>query len=453
MASVKNMTSGSPFRLLISFALPLMLGNLFQQLYTIADAAIVGQVLGVPGIAAIGATEWTIWTVLGIVAGFTQGFSIQLSQDFGAGRHHDLRKAVFNSAFLTVLCAALLLVTGLCFSNGILTLLNTPDAVRADSAIYLRIILLGLPFSAAYNLLAAILRSLGDSKTPLMAMVIATVINIGLDLLFVPVLRMGVAGAALATILAQLLSGIFCFLKIRTLEVLRFEEQDRRLCGSLQGKLLGLGMPLAFQFTLIHVGGMILQYVVNGFGVIFIAGFTATNKLYGLLECAATSFGYAMTTYTGQNQGAGKIRRIRQGYYTALGISLIVSLFVGALMIIFGKPFLLLFISGDPQTVTDTLAVAYKYLFLMGIFLPILYYLYVTRSFIQGLGNTVLPMVSGLAEFMMRTSAALLLPLFIGQDGIFYAEITAWAGADIVLFCSYLYFSRRLKAKERESHD
>ena len=452
MANVKNMTSGSPARLIVSFALPLMLGNLFQQFYTIADAAIVGQVLGVPGIAAIGATEWTVWMVLGIVSGFTQGFSIQMSQDFGARRYHELRKGIFNSAFLSILCAALLLILGVGLSGWILNLLNTPDSVRSDSAVYMRIIFLGIPASTAYNLFAAILRSLGDSKTPLYAMVIASVVNVSLDLLFVPVLGMGVMGAALATILAQLISGIFCFLKLRKLEVLHFEPQDKQLSGVLQRKLFCLGMPLAFQFTLIHVGGMILQYVVNGFGVIFIAGFTATNKLYGLLESAATSFGYSMTTYTGQNYGAGEIRRIRKGYWAALGIALIASLIVGIVMLLAGKPFLLMFISGDAQTVADTLAVAYKYLAIMSIFLPILYYLHVTRNFIQGLGNTVLPMISGLAEFLMRTAAALLLPRFISQNGIFYAEIIAWAGADVVLFFSFLYYYRRLLQKPTDQH-
>lgn len=308
---------------------------------------------------------------------------------------------------------------------------------------YLRTMFLGIPVMMAYNLFAAILRSLGDGRTPLYAMICACIINIGLDLLFVPVLQMGVSGAAIATVLAQLCSGLFCIVKIFQIELLKFQREDLRLSASLQLRLMKLGAPMAFQNAVISVGGMIVQSVINGFGVIFIAGFTATNKLYGMLEVAATSYGFAMTTYTGQNLGAGRMDRIRQGYRNALFIALITSLVIAAVMIFAGKWILLCFINGDPRTTADTLAVAYHYLFIMSVCLPVLYYLHVTRSCIQGLGNTILPMISGVAEFCMRTTAALALPLLMGQNGIFYAEIAAWTGADIVLFFSFLYEMKR----------
>ena len=445
MTALRNMTDGSPGRLIFSFALPLMLGNLFQQFYTISDAAIVGQVLGVSGIAAVGAAEWMIWMMLGMIQGFTQGFGIQMSQDFGARQYERLRNVIVNSAFLSAASAVIMLAGGQIFASWMLDILHTPDSVRADTMLYMRAMFWGIPVVMAYNLFASILRSLGDGKTPLYAMICASFINISLDLLFVPVLHMGVFGAAAATVLAQLCSALFCLVKIMRIDILKFRREDYALDTGLHLRLMKLGMPMAFQNFVISVGGMIVQSVVNGFGVIFIAGFTATNKLYGMLEVAATSYGFSMTTYTGQNLGAGKVSRIRKGYREALLLALLTSVVIAAVMIFAGKWILLCFINGDSQTTADTLAVAYRYLFIMSICLPVLYYLHVTRSCIQGLGNTVLPMVSGCAEFAMRTAAAMLLPVVLCQDGIFYAEIAAWAGADVVLFFSFYYSMKKLR--------
>lgn len=437
MDSTKNMTAGKPGQLIFSFALPLMIGNLFQQLYTVADAMIVGQVLGVAGIAAVGAAEWMIWLMQGMIQGFTQGFSIWMAQAFGAGNAKELRLVIANSAVLSAAIAVLMLVFGQFAAAPILHILNTPATVFPDAAVYMRTMFVGIPVVMAYNLSASILRSLGDGKTPLYAMVFASILNIALDLLFVAVFHRGVAGAAAATVIAQLASGIFCLARIRSIEMLKLEKEDFTPQPHTHSKLLKLGFPMAFQNAVISVGGMIVQSVVNSFGVLFIAGFTATNKLYGMLEVAATSYGFAMTTYTGQNIGAGKYGRIRSGYRAAMEIAVLTSLVIMAIMIFGGRAILGCFISGDEKTVADTLAIAYHYLFIMSICLPILYYLHVTRSCIQGMGNTVLPMVSGIAEFLMRTGAALLLPLLMGQEGIFYAEIAAWAGADVVLFFSF----------------
>lgn len=422
-----------------------MLGNLFQQFYTIADAAIVGQVLGVSGIAAVGAAEWIIWMMQGMIQGFTQGFGIQMSQDFGAGQYKRLRNVIVNSAFLSAASAVIMLAGGQLFAAWMLEMLHTPDSVWANTMLYMRTMFWGIPVVMAYNLFASILRSLGDGKTPLYAMICASFINIGLDLLFVPVLQLGVFGAAAATVLAQLCSSLFCLFKMMRINILKFQREDLDIHTGLHMRLMKLGTPMAFQNFVISVGGMIVQSVVNGFGVAFIAGFTATNKLYGMLEVAATSYGFSMTTYTGQNLGAGKPSRIRKGYREALIIALITSAVIAAVMIFAGKWILLCFINGDKKTTADTLAIAYHYLFIMSLFLPVLYYLHVTRSCIQGLGNTVLPMVSGCAEFAMRTAVTLLLPLALGRDGIFYAEIAAWAGADIVLFFSFYYSMRKLR--------
>ncbi len=448
MAShTKTMTEGKPAFLILTFALPLMIGNVFQQLYTVVDTMVVGKALGVPALAAIGAADWMNWLMLGVIQGITQGFGILMAQAFGAGKYKELRQTVGCSAILSLLSSVLLLCAGQCIAHPVLSLLQTPPEIMDNALLYLRIMYLGVPIVMSYNLFATILRSLGDGRTPLLAMIAAAVVNILLDLLFVLVFGFGIGGAAAATLIAQLFSSLFCLYRIRRIEVLSLCPADFCLQGHLPAKLLMLGFPMAFQNAVISVGGMIVQFVVNGFGVIFIAGFTATNKLYGVLEVAATSYGYSMITYAGQNLGAGKITRIRKGMRAALTISLVTSALIAAVMLLFGRAILSGFISGTPQEFELTLQVAYRYLAVMSTFLPILYILHVTRSTIQGMGNTVLPMVSGIAEFIMRAASAILLPAVVGESGIFYAEIMAWAGADLILVISYFVVIKKMETQ------
>lgn len=444
MASVRSMTTGKPGPLIFSFALPLMVGNLFQQLYTVADAMIVGRALGMDALGAVGAAEWVVWLMLGIVQGFTQGFSIQMAQDFGAGEYNRLRAVLTNSLFLAAVITVLMVAAGQGFAAPVLRLLKTPDSVFVGAEGYMRVMFWGIPLTMAYNFLASVLRALGDSKTPLQAMVLAALTNIGLDLLFVVGFRLGVPSAAAATVIAQGCAGLFCLIRTRRIDVLALSQEDLILESGICLRLMSLGLPMALQNTVIAVGGMTIQSVVNSYGDFFLAGFTAANKLYGLLEVAATSYGFAMTTYAGQNWGAGQPDRVRRGYRDAMAIAMVTSAVIVAVMLRAGRLILRCFLSGEPQAVEETLAIAYRYLFIMSICLPILYYLHITRSCIQGLGNTVLPMVSGVAECVMRTGSALLLPLILGQDGIFYAEVSAWIGADVVLFFSFLYCKRRL---------
>ena len=446
MAShVKNMTEGKPVPLIFSFAIPLMIGNVFQQLYTVVDTMVVGKALGVSALAALGAADWMNWMMLGIIQGFTQGFGILLAQEFGAKRYDNLRRSVGNSAVLSLLSAIVLLGIGQLLARPVLELLNTPARILPDALLYLRIMYLGIPVVMAYNLLASILRSLGDGQTPLHAMIVAAATNIFLDLLFVLVLGFGIAGAAIATLIAQLISSLFCLYHIRKIDILTLQKADFRPSGRLPLRLLMLGFPMAFQNAIISVGGMIVQFVVNGFGVLFIAGFTATNKLYGVLEVAATSYGYAMVTYTGQNLGAKRTDRIRKGVKSAILIALVTSLFIALLMLFFGKEILSWFISGTPEEFEQTLQIAYYYLAVMSICLPILYILHITRSAIQGMGNTILPLVSGIAEFVMRAVTAVFLPMLIGEHGIFYAEIMAWTGAVVILIISYFIVIRKME--------
>ena len=303
-AKVKDMTSGKPLGLIVAFALPLMAGSVFQQLYTVVDTMVVGKALGVDALAALGATDWLGWMVLGMIQGFTQGFGILMAREFGAKDMTGLRKVIGASVTLSALFAVVLLAGAQAAARPMLRLLQTPDRVLGNSMLYIRIYFAGIPVVIAYNLLATVLRSLGDSRTPLSAMVLASLTNIVLDLLFVLVFGWGIAGAAVATLIAQTFSSIFCLMRLLKIEFLTLEKTDLRPREGLGWRLMGLGWPVALQNGIIALGGLIIQRVVNGYGVTMLAGYTATNKLFGLLELAAISFGYAMLTYAGRRRSA-----------------------------------------------------------------------------------------------------------------------------------------------------
>ena len=445
---VRDMTKGSPAKLILFFAVPLMLGNIFQQLYTMVDTIVVGQIAGVQALAALGAVEWIMWMVLGVSTGITQGFSILISQHYGAKKWDALKKTVAHSYLLTAVTAVLLLIVSQLTARWILVLLNTPDNIIGMSLIYLRIVFCGIPIVAAYNILASVLRALGNSRTPLIAMIIASFINVILDILFVAALHWGVAGAALATVIAQTFSAFYCFLVVRKIEIIHTCREDFAKIPGLNKKLFALGAPILFQDVIISVGGLAVQFVINGYGFLFVAGFTATNKLYGVLEMAAISYGYAIVSYVGQNLGAGEIRRIKKGVCVSTVLAFFTSAVISILMFLFGKILLSMFISGDPEQAGQVLAIAWHYLSIMASCLCILYFLYVYRSALQGLGNTMIPMLSGIVEFFVRVGVALLLPRLIGQNGIFYAEIAAWTGAVILLVSSYYVSIRRYEPRK-----
>ena len=449
-AGMMVQTEGSPWRLLLLFSLPLMAGNIFQQMYTVVDTAVVGKVLGVEALAALGAVDWLNWLTLGTIQGFTQGFSILLAQRFGAGDYGKLRHTMVNAIFLSALCAAVVTVGSEILAEPVVVLLRTPEEIRHISMAYLRLLFAGLPVVTAYNFAAAALRALGDGRTPLIAMAAASVTNIGLDFLFVLGFRWGVRGAAGATIIAQCLAAGCCIWRLCRIEALHLSREDWRIDFVLCGRLMMLGLPMAVQNMIIAVGGMIIQTIVNGFGVAFIAGYTATNKLYGVLEIAATSYGYAMTTYTGQNLGAGRLDRVSQGMRAGLVIALLTSAAIAGVMILCGRWVLSCFISAGEAQSGEALDAAVRYLNLMLLCLPVLYILHVTRSCIQGLGNTLLPMASGIAEFFMRTGGALFLPAVIGEAGVMWAEVLAWIGADVILVPSYIYVIGRTRQRLAE---
>ena len=446
---VNDMTKGHPAGLILRFALPLMIGNIFQQLYTTVDAIVVGKGVGVEALAALGSAEWPNWLVTGLVIGFTQGFSVRISQRFGAEDWKGLRKMTAMSVWLALGIAIVATAVSLICSRPMLLALKTDPAVLEQALSYLRVLFSGIPVIMGYNVLSSILRALGDSRTPLAAMVLAASINIVLDLVFVMVFHWGVVGAAAATVFAQFCSCVFCLLAIRRISCLKMSREDWRLDWSAVWDLVRLGSPTAFQNGVIGIGGLAVQYVINGYGFLFVAGFTATNKVYGVLEIAASSFGYSMSTFAGQNLRAGQAGRIRSGVRVGALMSVATAAIIAALMLLFGRFVLSLFISGDPAQTEEVLRIAYHYLAYMCVTLPLLYLLWIYRSALMGLGDTFFPMVSGIAELAMRMAMVLFMPHVIGMEAIYMAEPAAWIGALAILNSVYYWRQGRLLKAEK----
>lgn len=434
MASrTKDMTQGSPAKLILFFCLPILAGNIFQQFYSLVDTLVVGRVEGVTALAAVSSAGWLDWTVLGLAMGLAQGFAIQIAQSFGAGDESELRAAAGQSILLSAGVVVGLEIIAQVLLRPVLTLMNTPPDTYELTCLYLRIIFGGLAFVMAFNLFAGFLRSVGNSRTPLIAMTTAALCNIVLDVVFVAFFRWGVAGVAIATVISQALSSIICLVAVLRLPILRLSRSDFRFNRGICARLIRLGVPVAFQNFIISVGGLVLQGVVNAQGFIFMAGYSAASRLQGLIELAGTALSSAVGTFTGQNFGAKKLDRVRLGLRKSVQLGAVMAIIVASVVLIWGKPLLRLFIEDDPAIVEQVLTYGYRFLIFMGSGLIALYMLFVYRSTLQGLGDTFVPMISGVVELVMRIGAALLLPLFIGEWGIYLAEILAWVGAAVLL--------------------
>ncbi len=446
------MTEGNPALLMISFAFPLMLANLGQQLYMIVDAMIVGKGVGVEALAAVGATDWSYWLVLWTVQALTQGFAIPVSQYFGEGNQENVRKAVTMSVRLCLTAGILLTVISFIIALPLLRLLKTPDDIFSGASAYLLIMYGGILVVTAFNMASSILRAFGDGKTPMIAMAIAAGNNVLLDLLFVLVFRWGIAGAAAATVTAQLFAFFYCFLSLKKSEWLKLEKSDWQRDMNIIKCQYRLGVPLALQHMLIAVGGMILQSVINLQGFVFIAGFTATNKIYGLLESSAISLGYAVTTYMAQNYGGGLPQRIRSGLKSASLLAVLLSAVISAGMILGGRGILGLFIDQRNVNAANVLEIAYHYLFVMSCLLSSLYLLYVFRNTLQSMGNATASLWSGIGELFARVFAACVLTSMAGREALFYAEPLAWISAMLIVAVVCLkkvWLEPELKQKEK----
>lgn len=447
MARTRDMTTGSPMKHLILFTLPIIAGNAFQQLYSLVDSFVVGQV-NVDALTAVASAGWLDWLVLSLAIGLAQGFGIQVAQSFGAGNEAELHRAVGQSLLLSAATVVTVEILAQVSLWPVLVALDMPHQTIRMTESYLRIIFAGLPLVMGFNLLSGFLRSVGNSTIPLIAMVCAALTNMGMDVLLVLGLGMGVRGAALATLAGQGLSCLICTAAIIRLPVMRFSRRDLRFDAKMCARLMRLGIPIAFQNLIISVGGLVLQRVVNGFRYAVVAGYNASNRLVGLLELAGTSLGSAVGTFAGQNLGAGRIDRVKLGTRRAAQLSVLLGVLVAAVMILWGEPLLSLFLTDeDPLKVTETLAVAYQYLVVMSIGLPMLYLLFAYRTTLQGIGDTFIPMLSGGVELLMRILCAVVLPLFMGEWGIYLSEIAAWIGAAVLLMWGYYHRIHQMEKK------
>lgn len=441
---VRDMTKGSPTRLILAFALPMLAGSILQQFYNLADSVIVSWGVGVNAFTSIGCTSSMNFFVIGFINGLTQGFSILVSQYFGAKNMESMRKSIAMSVCLSAISVVVVSLAAALSSEGILTLMQTPEIYMEDAVLYSRIVYGCIGCLVFYNMTSSILRAVGDSRNPLIAIILSTLMNIGLDLLFVMVFHWGVAGAAIATAISQVMAMCYNLVVMRRLEILRLSKGDFKPDFSMVRKMVVMGIPMAFQNSVTAMGVMILQGVVNSLGALYSAAYAAGCKVVNIIQQPNATFGMAITTYTGQNLGAGKLDRIRKGVVRCIGINMVICTCLCLCMIFFSKPIAGFIVGFDPNA-DQIIQEASNYMVFLSLFLWVLGLLWPYRSALQGMGRTFMPMVSGGLELAIRISLVLTLPLFMGFWGVMTAEVSAWTGATIMLVIDYYLVIHKLK--------
>lgn len=447
MKRTVDMTVGSPTKHILKFAFPLIVANMGQQLYAVVDAAIVGRGVGVKALASVGTTDWVYCMILWAVISLTQGFSTFVSRYFGEKNYDKMNKSIAMSALLSGLISILLAAAGLLAARPLLDLMNTPSDIIGGANAYLVIMISGTLVVTAYNLASSILRAFGDGKSPLIAMVIAGLLNVGLDLLFVFPFDWGIHGAAIASVLAQLISFLFCLVRLKKIDCIHLDRQSFLPNWKEIKELLAFSLPLALQSITIAIGGIFLQSVINQQGSIFIAGYTATNKMYGLMESSATALGLACSTFLAQNYGAGLHARVRKGVGTATLIATAMSLAVFFILLVIRWDLLQLFLDVNQENGFEALKIAVRYLTYMIFFLPILFLIHVFRNALQALQISVWSMLSGFGELFCRMFMAFVVIAWIGPDALFLSEPLAWAGALAFVLFPYFYYQKKLLPK------
>ena len=439
-----DMTSGSPAGHILNFTVPLILTNMGQQLYMIVDGAIVGRGVGVKALAAVGATDWCYWLILWTVGGLAQGFSTFVSRAFGERNYSEMNKTIATATELCFFIGLFFTVVGIAAAKPLLHILNTPADILAGASAYLMTMISGTLIVMGYNLTSAILRGLGDGKTPLVAMIIAALLNIGLDCVFVFVFHWGIIGAALASLLAQLVSFLYCLLAIARIEYVSLNKQDWYFDFCKIKSMLLFGIPISFQYVVITLGGMILQSSINLQGSVFIAGYTATNKLYGFLQCFAMSVGQASCTFVSQNYGAGLTQRVRYGVADSVKIVMAMAILIMSVTLMTRSHLLRVFLDVSNPDGVRALDVSVRYLTIMVLSFPILHILHVFRNVLQALGIAIWSLMSGFAELAARILMSKFLIGYIGADALFLSEPASWLGAMLCVFLPYFYYRKKL---------
>lgn len=437
----KDMTQGSPMRLILGFAMPLMFGLLFQQFYSMVDTIIVGHYLGVESLAAVGATGSVNFLIIGFCMGVCSGFAIPVAQEFGARHEQNMRRYVANCVWLSIIFAAVMTVLVVLLCHPILQVMRTPANIIDDSYNYIVIIFLGIPITYLYNMTAAILRSLGDSKTPVIFLVMAAILNIFLDLLCIIVFHMGVAGAAVATVVSQAIAGICClFFMYKKFEILKLSGEEWKWNGQFVGKLCGMGIPMGLQYSITAIGSVVLQSAVNGIGSDAVAAVTAGGKLSMFLMCPFDAMGSTMATYGGQNVGAGKLERVDQGLKSCLILGAVYSVIAAVIVYTVGNSMLLLFLDAGE---TEILGNAYTFIKTNVLFYFLLAIVNIVRFLIQGMGYSKLAVFAGAFEMLARGLMGFaLVPLF-GFRAVCFANPLAWIFADIFLIPAFLHVRKK----------
>ena len=439
--ATREMTSGSPLKLILSFAVPLLLGMLFQQFYSMVDTIIVGKSLGVDQLAGVGSTGAINFMIIGFCNGVCSGFAIPIAQSFGAKDYKRLRKFVANAAWLSIAFAAVMTVVVCVLCRQILSWMDTPENIFEYAYSYIFIIFLGIPATYLYNLLSGIIRSLGDSRTPVIFLVISAMLNILFDLLAILVLHMGVAGAAWATVLSQLISGILCFLYMRKqYDILKFEKDEMKFEGRQAIILCNMGIPMGLQYSITAIGSVILQTAVNSLGSQAVAAVTAAGRISGFSCCPFDALGSTMAT--GQNVGAGKLDRVGKGLKSASFIGGIYAIIAFFVLSLFGRQIALLFVSADEIAILDH--VKQFLVFNTAFYIP-LCLVNTVRFCIQGMGYSRLAILAGVCEMVGRIIASLVLVPLIGFVGICIASPIAWIMADLFLVPAYCHTINRMK--------
>ena len=438
----KDLTVGSPMKLILGFAFPMFLGLLFQQFYSLVDTMIVGKYLGVDPFAGVGSTGSLNFIVIGFCMGLCSGFSVPISQSFGAKDFPLLRKMVTNSVWLCTFFSVVITTLMLLFCRPVLTWMNTPENIFEYAYIYIFIIFAGIPCTILYNMTAAILRALGDSKSPIIFLAISSAINIGLDLLLIIVFRMGVDGAALATVVSQGGSGVISIIYIKKkFDILAMEKGDWKLERHLAGKLTGVGIPMGLQYSITGIGSVILQTAVNGLGSIYVASMTAGSKINIFLACPFDALGQTMAPYAGQNIGARKLDRVGKGLRAACIIGFIVSGLMVIVVKLFGDQLTMLFLDEkDPVIMQNST----QFLIIVSAFYCLLTLVNTVRFTIQGMGFSSLAIIAGVMEMIARGIAGMLLVPAFGYLGACYSSPLAWLLADAFLIPAFFLCKRKV---------
>ncbi len=437
----KDLTKGRPLTLILQFGVPILLGMLFQQMYNMVDTAIVGKFLGGDALAAVGATGSINFLVVGGSMGICSGFAIPIAQRFGAGDHDGLRKYVTGAVYCCAFFAVVITATVVYFCRDILVLMNTPADIIDLSWQYIVTIFAGIPSYILFNMDAGVLRSLGDSRTSVKWLIIASVINIGLDLFFIINLRWGVFGAALATIISQYVAGFGALWKLlRGFEVLKMHKSDWAFSWARTKKLLGLGLPMGLQFSITAIGSVMLQSSVNVLGTVYVTATTAANKVSMLLCCPLEAIGNTMATYGGQNVGAKKWDRLDLGLRTACLMGLVYCAFALGAVLVIGEFMLKLFLDQASMTLIPLsmqmlMTLVCSYVFLGAIF--------IFRNYIQGMGFSPMATFAGVMEMFARAGISFLVPVF-GYTAACFASPAAWVAADLFLVPAYFYCVKKL---------